>query len=193
MADEIIEQAGAEQETAGAENMTFDQMLKANPAYQAEFDRRMTKGLTTAREKWAAEQAADQTEAKKLAKMTDEQRDRYNLKKEREAFNAEKAAFDRQRLTVETGKQLQQNGYDAAFADFLTGADAEATSANLEKFSGLMDAFRQSVTNSTMRGNPPKSPTDKKRGYTREDIKGMTSAEINAHWAEISEQLKRKD
>lgn len=193
MADEIIEQAGAEQETAGAENLTFDQMLKSNPTYQAEFDRRMTKGLTTAREKWAAEQAAEQTEAEKLANMTAEQRDRYALKKERAEFDAEKAAFNRQRLTVETGKQLQQNGYDAGFAEFLTGSDATATNANLEKFSSLMDAFRQSVTNSTMRGNPPMSPGERKSGFTIDEIRRMSPGEINKNWEAIQEQLKRKD
>ena len=42
----------------GTQTQTFDEMLKGNPAFQAEFDRRMSKGLETAKGKWEQDAAA---------------------------------------------------------------------------------------------------------------------------------------
>ena len=65
---------GTQQTTEGAQNSggsaqpSFDEMLQNG--YQAEFDRRVTKALTTARTNWEQAQAEEQNEAAKLAKMT---------------------------------------------------------------------------------------------------------------------------
>lgn len=62
----------------GADNpQTFDDLLK-NKEHQAEFDRRVTKALETAKAKWQTEQdaavEAAKTEAEKLAKMNAEKK-----------------------------------------------------------------------------------------------------------------------
>jgi len=55
----------------------LDQHLKDNPESQKELDRRITKALNTAHEKWEQEAQQRETEAAKLAKMTAEQKERY--------------------------------------------------------------------------------------------------------------------
>ena len=60
---------GAE-ESVGTENktQTFDEML-SNKEYQAEFDRRVSKAIETAKAKWQEINDAEKSEADKLAKM----------------------------------------------------------------------------------------------------------------------------
>ena len=69
-------------------------------------------------------------------------------------------------------------GYDAGFAKYLTGKDAEATSANLTAFDGLMRAYRASAVNDQMRGGtPPKEP--KRSAITKESLRNMSREEIS--------------
>ncbi len=155
---QTTEQDTAQQTPEGAENsggsgLTFDQWLDSNPAYRSEFDRRNTKAVQTARTKWEQEQAENLTEAERLEKMSKTQREQYQLDKDRRQFESERAAFQRQQLEVQTGAQLQGMGYDAGFAKYLTGKDAEATSANLTAFDGLMRAYKASTVNDQMRGS----------------------------------------
>ena len=84
----------------GSGGMTFDQWLDSNPTYRSEFDRRMTKGVQTARANWEQEQADNQDEAKKLAKMTEAQRERYQLDKDKEAFARQQAQFAAEQMRV---------------------------------------------------------------------------------------------
>ncbi len=164
MADEpntaqTTEQAPAQtpegENNSGGSGLTFDQWLDSNPAYRSEFDRRNTKAVQTARTKWEQEQAENLTEAERLEKMSKTQREQYQLDKDRRQFESERAAFQRQQLEVQTGAQLQGMGYDAGFAKYLTGRDAEATSANLTAFDGLMRAYRAGAVNDQMRGGTP--------------------------------------
>ncbi|GHU69864.1 hypothetical protein FACS1894184_14540 [Clostridia bacterium] len=61
----------------GSGETTFDNLLSGNKSYQAEFDRRVSKALNTAKSQWQRESEAQvqqaRTEAEKLAKMTADQ------------------------------------------------------------------------------------------------------------------------
>lgn len=158
----------AAQTPEGGENsggsLSFDAWLDANPAYRSEFDRRVTKGVNTARARWEQEQQEGQDEAKKLARMTEAQRERYQLDKDRAELARQQAAFAAEQLRVATGAQLQSMGYDAGFAKYLAGTDAETTSANLAAFDGLMQAYKAQAVNGQLRGagapREPKSETE---------------------------------
>ncbi len=168
---------------SGGSGLTFDQWLDSNPAYRSEFDRRNTKAVQTARTKWEQEQAENLTEAERLEKMSKTQREQYQLDKDRRQFESERAAFQRQQLEVQTGAQLQGMGYDAGFAKYLTGKDAEATSANLTAFDGLMRAYRASAVNDQMRGSGAPKATERQT-VTREELNGMSRAEISKAFEE---------
>ena len=85
-------------------------MLDSNPAYRSEFDRRNVKAVETARKKWEAAQIEEQDEAKKLEKMTAAQRERYQLDKDRAAFDAQRASFAAEQMRVTVGAELQKRG-----------------------------------------------------------------------------------
>lgn len=160
---EQTEQKGAEtvgdsQNPGGAE-LTFDQMLDSNPAYRSEFDRRTGKAVQTARSKWEQAQAEEQDEAKKLEKMTAAQRERYQLDKDRAAFDAQRASFAAEQMRVTVGAELQKRGLDASFAKYLSGKTAEESTANLEEFEGIWNKAISAAVNGRMRGTePPKEP-----------------------------------
>lgn len=189
--------AGSEPEGAPVEPMTFDQMLASNKDYQSEFDRRVSQGIETRlrneRAKWEQQQRDDLTEAEKLASMTAAQRQEYTLNKERAAFEAERAAFQRQQLTVSVGAELQRRGLSADFASMLTGEDAEASRANIDAFEAQWNANLQNAVNGRMRSEPPRAPTHT-GGVSLDDIRtgSMSREEINKNWDAIQAALKEQ-
>lgn len=173
--------------------MTVEEIL-ARPefkkAVQSASDARVTQALATAKEKWDKEAIENLDEAKKLEKMTAEQRAKYQFDKDKAAFDAEKKAFERQQLVLATGKELIKRGLDASFADVLTGDTAEETADKIDKFEA---SFRTAVADSVsdkMRGTAPR---DKTQGttITMDSIKSMSAEEINAHWDEVQNVLKQ--
>lgn len=176
------DQSTAEPEPAehdgGREMLSFDAWLDSNPAYRSEFDRRVTKGVNTARANWEREQAQEQDEATRLARMTAAQRERYLLDKDKAAFAAQQAQFQHQQLEVQMGRDLQSRGMDAGFARWLTGADADASAANLNDFEALWNAAISGAVTSRMRGSAaPKEPGQ--TAVTRDNLRHMTPQEIN--------------
>ena len=170
--------------------MTVEEIL-ARPefkkAVQSASDARVTQALATAKEKWDKEAIENLDEAKKLEKMTAEQRAKYQFDKDKAAFDAEKKAFERQQLVLATGKELIKRGLDASFADVLTGDTAEETADKIDKFEA--SAVADSVSDK-MRGTAPR---DKTQGttITMDSIKSMSAEEINAHWDEVQNVLKQ--
>ena len=60
-------------------------MLAGNKDYQAEFDRKVAKALSTAKAKWESMTDEKLSEAEKLSKMTKDEKAQYQLsKKEKE-------------------------------------------------------------------------------------------------------------
>ena len=188
---QTTETVGDNQNPGGAE-LTFDQMLDSNPAYRSEFDRRTGKAVQTARSKWEQAQAEEQDEAKKLEKMTAAQRERYQLDKDRAAFDAQRASFAAEQMRVTVGAELQKRGLDAGLAEFLAGKTAEESTANLEKFQSIWDKAISATVTDRMRGGG--APKDPKGGaaLTRESIKKMSRSEINANWDAIQKTLSQE-
>lgn len=179
------------QHLGGSEGMTFDQWLDSNPAFRSEFDRRNTKAVQTARDKWERDQAEEQDEAKKLSKMSEAQRERYQLDKDKKAFAAQQAQFAAEQMRVTVGAELQKRGLSAEFARFLAGKTAEESSANLDAFQALWDKGHAEQVKAQMRGQPPREPKSGE-AYTPEKLKTMSRAEINANWDAISQAMSRQ-
>ena len=70
-----------EKVTNAEKPLSFQELLDSNKDYRREFDTRMTKGIETAIENKMAELEAQRTEAEKLAKMKDDEKHQYELKK----------------------------------------------------------------------------------------------------------------
>ena len=89
--------------------------------------------------------------------MSAEERAKAEFDKERERFNTERSEYQKERLTFECTKQLAAESLPVEFADMLTGADADATKANIEKFKGAFSKAVEAAVTEQLKGKPPKS------------------------------------
>ena len=90
-------------------------------ALDSQIGKSVNTALNNARAKWEQEQNANLSEAEKLAKMSKEERERYQFKKEQDTFASEKAAFERDKLIVATGNELNALNVDPSLDDFIVG------------------------------------------------------------------------
>jgi len=138
---------------------TFDELLK-DKTMQSEFDRRMTKAIETAREKWQTEHEEKleraKTEAEKLAKMNAEQRAEHERQQREDELAKREADITRRELRASTIDELVEKGLPISLADIINYTDADSTKSSIE---AVEKAFRQAVgdgVNERLKGNPPK-------------------------------------
>lgn len=172
--------------------MTFDQLLASNRDYQSEFDRKINQALTTAKQNWERQQVENLDEAKKLEKMTATERAQYQLDKDKAALREERATFERERLQVSVGAELQKRGLSADFAAYLTGEDADTSKGNIDRFESLWNAALSDAVNDRMRSDGP--PKDPKAPATldRNVLRHMSAEEINQNWDAVQKALCQK-
>lgn len=115
---------------------------------------------------------------------------RDELERQRLALEAEKAAFEREKLTALVERELVNRGLAPEFAAFLTGADEAESLMRIEAFEGLFqEALRGELTRRLGDLSAPREPS-KQRGFTRERLRQMSAGEINRNWEEIQRTLK---
>ena len=117
---------------------------------ESETDRRVTQALKTSDAKWAEKLADEVKRAKKeeeeLAKMNAKERAEAQLEKDRQAFEEERAALEREKLDVRTRKALRDEGLNEDFASFLMGSNEEESKENIKTFkASLEEAIAQGV------------------------------------------------
>lgn len=137
-------------------------------------DARVTQALATAKAKWEQEAQEAQTEAGKLAKMTEAEKAKYQFERDKQAFDAEKAKFRKQQLQVEAAKQMIEAGLPDLSA-YITADTAEDTKANITAIASLLGSWKADELKKAMRGNPPKdtNPGADVKTVTAEEFKKM--------------------
>ncbi|GHU71451.1 phage scaffold protein [Clostridia bacterium] len=147
----------------GSGETTFDNLLSGNKSYQAEFDRRVSKALNTAKSQWQRESEAQvqqaRTEAEKLAKMTADQRAAHEREQRETDYANRLKDLTRRELRAQAIDTLAERGLSPRLADTLNYADAEACKASLE---AVEAAYRESVeagVKDRLRGTAPKAGT----------------------------------
>ena len=143
-----------------------------------------------------------QLESEKLAKMSEAEKTAYQISElnkkledlQKQSSEKEKA-FEFERLTNQTKDLLVEKGLPGALANMvMAGADGEAEAiqkniATLQEYvNQAIDAGVEARIKAS--SGTPKSVKTGKSGFTLDDIRKMSPAEINAHWDEISKQGK---
>ena len=178
---------------AAGSPVSFDDFLK-DPKNQAEFDRRVGKALETSRSKMQAEintkvQEAV-TEAERLAKMNAEQKAQYEREKKEKEIADREAAITKRELMATAKEQLAEKGLPISLADVLNYASAEECSASIEAVGkAFQEAVEKAVNDRLSGGKPPKKAGDK-AAYTMEQIKNMSTAEINQNWDAVQAAMQ---
>ena len=143
-----------------------------------------------------------QLESEKLAKMSEAEKTAYKIDElnkkleEMQKQSSEKEkAFEFERLTNQTKDLLVEKGLPGALANMvMAGADGEAEAiqkniATLQEYvNQAIDAGVEARIKAS--SGTPKAFNSNKSGFTLDDIRKMSPAEINAHWDEISKQGK---
>lgn len=102
-----------------------------------------------------AEWEKQQSQAEKLAKMSAGEREKEQLRLDREKYEKDRAALDRQLLEHEAAKQLRERGVPESFAARVCGKDAEETKSNIDAFVNEWNAAVQAEINDKLKGKTP--------------------------------------
>ena len=148
----------------GEDKPTFDDILK-DKAFQAEFDRRLSKGIETAlaNERKRLEQIADDkiTEAEKLAKMSDLEKQKYQQEKEAEELKKREAALTKRELMAEAKATLADKGLPSELAQLLDYSDADTVKQSITTIAETYsNAVQVGVDERLKGGKPPKEATN---------------------------------
>lgn len=158
-------EASAEQQTDGAagqpsegENKpsAFDSFL-ADPKNQAEFDRRVSKALETARSK--QQQSVDNavSEALKLQKMTDDQKAAYAQQQAQKQLAQKEAELTRRELRLNAIDILNGKGLPVELADALSYTTAEECDQSIKSVAKAFEKAVSKAVNERLRQEPPKA------------------------------------
>lgn len=148
--DELENKDLEQQEEVVEEVKSFTQE-EVDKMLQSETDRVVTKALQTAKEKWELEYSqkleAEKIETEKLAKMSESDRWKLELEKEREQFLQEKAEFQKAQLESQALKLLASKKLPSTFVDFIVADTAEQVADNITNLENVwQEALNDAVT-----------------------------------------------
>lgn len=131
-----------------------DDKAKVTTLTEDDVDRIVQKRLARARKKWDK----DHTEAKRLKKMTDDEKKQYEEDKRKEELDNREAAITRRELTAVAKEQLNAAGVPADMADFIDYTDADSVNESVKRLSKAFKGAVQQSVDDRLKG---KAPLDK--------------------------------
>lgn len=148
----------ADDKKDGENKPSFDDILK-DKAFQAEFDRRLSKGIETAlaNERKRLEQLTDDkiSEAEKLAKMSDLERKEYQQKKDAEDLAKREADLTKRELMAEAKTTLAEKGLPASLASMLDYSSADTVQASIATVAETYNGAVEAGVNARLKGGKP--------------------------------------
>ena len=138
--------------------VSFDDFLK-DGKNQAEFDRRVQSAIDTAvskaREKWQIMADDKATEAKKLEKMSADEKAEYQRQKRIKELDEREAEITRRELMATAKNTLADKGLPQELASILTYTDAKACSASIEAVEKAFSAAVEAAVKDRVKGGEP--------------------------------------
>lgn len=158
---------------------------------QDEVDNIIKGRLAKERKSWEKQLVDQQTEAEKLASMSEKEKKQYQEQKRAKDLEAREAAITRRELTAQAKEQLADKGLPVTLAEILNFSDAESCSKSIETVEkAFQTAVEKAVEERIKGGKPIKKAPSSSSGITVDSIKSMTAEEINANWDEVQNVLK---
>lgn len=159
---------------------------------QEQVNQMIKKRLEKEKDKFRQQIEAERNEAERLAKMSASEREIELLRKDREKFEAEKQQFAKERMLMETNKQMIQRNLPTDFAEYLLSDSAEKTLDNINQFQKTWDAAINDAVNSKLAGTSPTLPEqdNKQTTFSLDDIKNMSTEQIMANYDSVQNALK---
>ena len=136
------------------------------------------KMLSAERSKWEAEQEAKENEAKKLAKMNADEKQKYQLdQREQELADREKA-IARKELTAEAKTMLSERGLPVELVAVVDLSNAEAVTESVASIQKTWEDAVQKGVSERMKGSAPiKTAPQQSTGLSRAQFFQMNHSE----------------
>lgn len=148
-ADEVKEPTG--QESAEPEKHESGQP-EVKTFTQEEVDTIVKGHVANERKNWEKELADQQTEAEKLASMTEKEKKAYQDKKREDDLNKREAAIVKRELTAQAKSTLADKGLAPALSDFLDYTDAESCNKSIDKLQKVFQAAVEKAVDERLKG-----------------------------------------
>lgn len=146
---------------------SFDDILKDNN-YQSEFQKRVAEAIKAEKFNWEAnsQNKIDEalTEAEKVAKMTKEQKEKYEFDKQKEALEAREAEMNRRELKATGIDKLREDNLPVGLIDVMDLSDAESFNKSYETVKEIFKTELEAAINEKLRGT--NMPTSSSSGAT---------------------------
>lgn len=139
-------------------------------------DKRVSQALKTAREKWESELTEkieqERNEAEQLAKMTEAERLQREFDNQKQSFEEERKAFLREKLELQTVKSLQAEELPTEFSEFVLSDSAEKVNENIKLFKEQWQKAIEKAVDERLKGSTPKG-SNTKTAIKPEDFANM--------------------
>lgn len=162
---------------------TVDTQENVDTAQEEKHERTFTRAeigkmLSAERSKWEAEQEAKENEAKKLAKMNADEKQKYQLdQREQELANREKA-IARKELTSEAKAMLSERGLPIELVSVVDLSNAEAVTESVASIQKTWEDAVQKGVSERMKGSAPiKTAPQQSTGLSRAQFFQMSHSE----------------
>jgi len=138
-------------------------MMKAKTFTQDEVDNIIKGRLAKERKSWEKQLVDQQTEAEKLASMSEKEKKQYQEQKRAKDLETREAAITRRELTAQAKEQLADKGLPITLAEILNFTDAESCNKSIETVEkAFQSAVEKAVEDRIKGGKPIKKATDDK-------------------------------
>lgn len=145
----------------GGGSKSFDDILKESD-YQAQYDQRIAAAIEAKKVEWEAnsQNKIDEalTEAEKLAKMTKEQKEKYEFDKQKQALEAREAEMNRRELKATGIDKAREDNLPVGLIEIMDLSDAESFNKSYETVKEIFKTELEAAINEKLRGtNMPNS------------------------------------
>ena len=140
---------------------SFDDILK-EADYQSQYEQRIAAAIEAKKAEWEAnsQNKIDEalTEAEKLAKMTKEQKEKYEFDKQKQELDAREAEMNRRELKATGIDKLREDNLPVGLIDVMNLSDAESFNKSYETVKEIFKTELEAAINEKLRGtNMPTS------------------------------------
>ncbi|EPH61151.1 hypothetical protein D931_02828 [Enterococcus faecium 13.SD.W.09] len=128
------------------DELNEDQLAAIKEKFGFKDDKDVDSIVKTKKSRWQKELEQERDEAARLAKLSEEERQKELLNKAKQKLAKEKEEFRQEQLFVEKGKQLQAIGISSDLAGRIKGSTAEEIMEDVKVFKKAWDdALKQAV------------------------------------------------
>lgn len=176
-------------ETVETETFTKEQVDKM---LQQESDRRVNQARAKFEKEFEEKLATEKSEAEKLANMTQEERFKSEIEKERLQFQEERKQFNRERLEHQAIKEMAASSLPVEFSSYLmSNADtAEEVSENIKSFTKTWTSAIEKAVEERLKGSTPKGSNKQAGSMTKEQFNKLPAGERNKMYHDNPEFVK---